>query len=216
MNKFNRLAELESLREESHTLEERAGISQKREEALHPRSNPEWSSKEYFEYADLWLHSKTREFYFSVTDISLRKKLITTKRKIDATYQLMLDEDVTAAKHDISVALTRAKNYPWLKHASYSLIASIVGWLIFGVKGTIAGIALALYLYHNEKEEAAYELSQAQQALQDAQKTKAEESNSPETFSTTEEQDGTEDVFEEESSDLPRHYATGKLRSTKL
>ena len=121
-----------------------------------------------------------------------------------------------AAKHDVSVALTRAEQRPWLKLASYSLVVSIAGWLIFGIKGTIAGIVFALYFLENEKEEVAYELSRAQETLQDAQKTKAEESNAPEVFSATEEQNGSRDVFDDEPSDLPRHYATGKLRSTKL
>jgi hypothetical protein len=216
MDTLNRRQELERLREESCTLEEKAGLTQKMVDAQTPHSNPEWTSKEYFEYVECHLYFETRSLYFSVSDTELRKKLIATKRKVDASYQLSLEEDVMAAKHDVSVALTRAKQRPWLKLVSYSFVVSIVSWLIFGIKGTIAGIIFALYFFENEKEEVTYELSRAQEALQDAQKTKAEESNAPEVFSTAEEQNGTEDVFDDEPSDLPRHYATGKLRSTKL
>lgn len=210
MDTLNRRQELEHLKEESRVLEERAGLTQKIEDAHYPYSIPEESSKEYFEYADSHLYFRTRSHYFSVADTELRKKLIATKRKIDTSYQLLLEEDVLAARHDVSAALTRAKRRPWLKLVSYSFVVSIAGWLIFGIKGTIAGIVFALYFLENEKAEIAYELSQAQEALQDAQKVKAEESNVLETFSLTEEQNGTEDTFDNKPTNLP--YATGKSR----
>lgn len=224
MDKFERKQkqEFERLREYSHALEEEAGISKEMEDAHYGSLFPpgcfgeESTSEEYFEDVERHLFFKTRSLYFSVNNPELRKKLITTKRKIDTTYQLLLEEDVMAAKHDVAAALARAKRHPWLKLASYSLVVAIVGWLIFGTKGTAAGIVFALFFYENEKEELAYELSQAQEALQDAQKTKAEELNTPKTFTANEEQNGTEDIFEDKSSNLPLHYATGKLRSTKL
>ena len=212
MDTINRTQELERLREESRALEEKAGLTEKMEDAMSPSSNPEWSSKEYFEYVELHLYASTRSLYFSVSNTELRKKLITTKRKVDACYQLLLEEDVMAAKHAVSVANTKTWYQSWLKAGIYGLVVSIISCGILGVKGSVLGVAFVIWFLTSERDEIKYELTQAVERLRYAQEVKAEESNVPEVFSATEEQNGTEDKFDNESSDLPRHYATGKLR----
>ena len=212
MDTINRTQELERLREESRTLEEKAGLTEKMEDAMSPSSNPEWSSKEYFEYAELHLYASTRSLYFSVSDTELRKKLIATKRKVDACYQLLLEEDVMAAKHAVSVANTKTWHQSWLKAGIYGLVVSIISCGILGVKGSVLGVAFVIWFLTSERDEIKYELTQAVERLRYAQEVKAEESNVPEVFSATEEQNGAEDKFDNESSDLPRHYVTGKLR----
>lgn len=214
MNKFDRLAELELLREESRILEEKAGLTQKMEDAQTPSSNPEWTSKEYFEFVESHLCFETRSLYFSVKDTELRKKLIATKRKINASYQLSLEEDVMAAKQDISVATAKILHPRWLKAGAYCLVLSIISYWILGNKGLFLGVIFILWFLKNEHDESKYELAQASENLREAEKTKSEESNTPEVFSAAEEQSGTEDVFEDEPSDILRHYASGKLRST--
>ena len=211
MDTFYRRQELERLREESRALEEKAGLTQEMEDAMSPSSNPEWTSKEYHEYAESWLYFQTRSLYFSVNDTELRKKLITSKRKIDACYQLLLEEDVMEASHNVSLANTKAWHQPWLKAGIYGFIVLIISNWIFGVKGSVLSIAFVIWFLTNERHEIKYELTQALERLHYAQKIKAEKLNVPEAFSGAEEQSGIEDIFEDESLTL-LPYATGKLR----
>ena len=213
MDTINRTQELERLREESHVLEEKAGISQKMEDAhIHPWPfGRELTTEEYRRETEEWLHILTRDHYFSVKDAELRKKLIATKRKIDTTYQLLLEEDVMVAKHDVSVGYTKAWHQPWLKTGIYGLIVLMISNWIFGIKGSVLSIAFVIWFLTNERDEIKYELTQAFERLRDAEEAKAEKSNMTEVFSATEEQIGTEDIFEDESLTL-LPYATGKLR----
>lgn len=208
-------ARLESLREESRILEEKAGLTQKMEGAqCHPWPfDKKLTTKEYFEETEEWLHFETRSLYFSVSDTDLRKKLIATKRKVDAYYQLLLDENVIKAKHDVSVATNKIWYQSWLKAGIYGLVISIISCWMLGIKGLVLGIAFVIWFLTNERDEIKYELTEALERLRNSQEIKTEESNVPEVFSASEEQNGTEDKFDDSPSDLPRHYATGKLRN---
>lgn len=204
-------AHLERLREESRVLEEKAGLTQKMEAAQNPSFNLEWSSKEYFEYAESWLHSETRSLYFSINDNELRKKLIATKRETDATYQLLLRENVTVAERNVSMATTKTWNQSWLRAGVYGIIVSVICYWILGSTGLVLGIGYVIWFLTDKRDELKYELSRALETLNQERKILIEESNTLEVFSDAEEQNGTEDIFEDESLNL-LPYATGKLR----
>ena len=214
MDTFYRRQELERLREESRALEEKAGLTEKMEDAhIHPWPfGRELKTEEYRRETEEWLYILTRDHYFSVKDAELRKKLIAKKRETDATYQLLLEEDVMEAEHAVSVAKTKIWHQSWLKAGIYGLVVSIISCWILGIKGSVLGIAFVIWFLASERDEIKHELTHAVERLRDAEEVKGEESNMTEVFSATEEQNGTEDKFYNEPSDLPRHYATGKLR----
>ena len=123
---------------------------------------------------------------------------------------MLLEEEVIEAKHDVSVANAKTWHQSWLKAVIYGLVVIIVSCWIFGIKGSILGIVFVIWFLTNERDEIKFEQSQATERLRYAQTVKTEESNVLETFSLTEEQNGTEDIFDDKPTRLP--YATGKSR----
>ena len=115
------------------------------------------------------------------------------------------------AEHAVSVAKTKIWHQSWLKAGIYGLFVSTISCWILGIKGSVLGIAFVIWFLASERDEIKHELTHAVERLCYAQEIKAEESNAPEVFSDAEEQNGTEDIFEDESLNL-LPYATGKLR----
>ena len=96
MDKFERSQELERLQSECRALEEKAGLSQVMVCAREGRFFPlgafgdQVTPDEYFADEHDHLRSETRDAYFSVSELALRKKLIASARKVESRYRQSL------------------------------------------------------------------------------------------------------------------------------
>ena len=69
------------------------------------------SSEEYFADEHDHLRSKTRDAYFTVRDMELRKQPIASARKVEQLIRQSLDEDVISANRQVATASARTQTY---------------------------------------------------------------------------------------------------------
>ena len=199
-DEFKRQEQLEHLGDVCRTLEDEAGLSKAMERAREGRFIPlgalgeKVTPDEYFADEHDHLRRKTRDAYFSVQDLGLRKKLIAADRAVDSFRQRTLQEDIVEASRAVSWAKAKTEQLPWTKAALAGVAAVTIGYWVFGLVGAIAcavgGYFLGQGIVTAARNEANAVLDQALSGLQELQKEKAERALMPECFSHQEEMSG--------------------------
>jgi hypothetical protein len=145
MTELELIKEMEHLLKQRHSLEEEAGISSAMELARRERYIPQVEmgdrtapDEEFLDEYRQFVY-KLRDTYFSVQDDGLRLKLIAVQMRIDGYKGRSFKAEIEAANFAASVATTKIQNPPWTKAALIGVCAVIVGYLIFGLVGAIAG-----------------------------------------------------------------------------
>lgn len=90
--------------------------------------------------------AKLRDAYYSVADIGLRKKLITTTGKLDHLYLQKCDLDVSSAREEVSKAIDKSNERPWHIAAASWIAPVVIGHWIYGFLGALSG-AIAGYFF---------------------------------------------------------------------
>lgn len=203
MDKFERSQELDRLRNESLGLEKEADLSELMERAREGRFIPlgalgeKVTPDQYFADEYDHLRDKTRDAYFSVKDIALRKKLIATTRKWEHCQKRSIEEDIAAANRAVSIARAKAQRQPWSMAALLGVASVAVGYWLFGLVGAIGGALAGFFLGQgviaSSRNHANEELADRTSHLEDVQKDKAEHLLMPEFFSDREETSGERD-----------------------
>jgi len=152
---------------------------------------------EYFADEHDYLRRKTRDAYFSVIELALRKKLVAAARKVESRYRQSLEEDFIAANRAVLTARAKTQRQPWGKAAIFGVGAVAAGYWAFGMVGAIAGAVGGFFLGQGiiteSRNEANEELAQAAAELEQVQKDKTEQSLMPEFFGNAEEFSGERD-----------------------
>jgi hypothetical protein len=204
MGRFERSQELVRLREDCKVLEDKAGLSKLMERAREGRFIPlgafgeETSPQEYFADEHDHLRGKTRDAYFSITNMELRKQLIATQRLVESRLRQSLQQDIIAANREVLMATAKVQRQPWGKAALFSIGAVAIGYWVFGIVGAISGAVCGFFLgqgvISEARNEANAELAQASNDLEQTQKEESEDSLMPEFFSYSEEISGERDT----------------------
>ncbi len=190
-------------------LEEKAGISQEmtcaRDGSLIPFVTPD-EFEEYLGKAEDRLYRLTRNAYFSVPDMELRKKLIVALCEInilEATANNEAQKNIDSIvmpplEQAVSVAAVKTRNAPWTEAALIAIGAVVVGNIVLGqeggIAGAVAGIFLGLGCLAKAKNAADIGLKQATDKLEYTRKVMAQRIAWPDTFSRVEEISGERDV----------------------
>ena len=203
MDPSERIAERERLRNKVDELETQAGLTEVMKRAREGRFIPlgalgeKVTPAEYFADEHDHLRGRTRDAYFSVPDIELRKKLIATVRRFESFARRSLEEDVIAANRAVAAAAITAQRQPWGKAALLGVALVAVGYWAFGTVGAIAGAVAGFFLGQGviaaARNNANAELAQASGELERSQKDTAEDSLMPEFFTSGEEFSGDRD-----------------------
>ena len=210
MDRLERMAERDRLRSEIDALEKKAGLTEIMKRAREGRFIPlgalgeKVSPDEYFADEHDHLRSRTRDAYFSVADIELRKRLIATVRRVESLTRRSCEEDVIAANRAVAAAATTAQRQPWGKAALLGVALVAVGYWAFDTVGAIgaavAGFFLGQGVIATARTNANAELAQASRELEQAQKDNADSSLMPEFFTSREELSGDRDRRADEES----------------
>jgi hypothetical protein len=211
MNNLEMTQELDRLRDIGLVLEDEAGLTATMKCAREGRFIPlgalgeKVTPEEYFADEHDHLRDKTRNAYFSVENVELRKKLIKANREIWERVARSDNEDVVVAKREVSIATTKAQKQPWEKAALVAVAVVAVGYWTFGIVGAIGGAVGGFFLgqgvISNARIKANAELQQATDALEQVKKEKADGDLMPEFFSFSEVASG------ERQADLDRESA---------
>jgi hypothetical protein len=196
-------SDVDRLREGLLTLEERAGITKAMERAREGRFIPmgalgdKCTPAEYFADEHDAVRDKTRDAYFSVPDLALRKELISADREIDEAQAEAFAADRIAASRALMLAEAKARREPWL-NAGIAAVASVgVGAWFFNLPGAIAGAVGGYFFGHaivsNAKNDAAVEVERARESLAAAKEGEEEVRGRPAFFSGSEEDSGERD-----------------------
>ena len=134
--------------------------------------------------------AKLRDAYYSVTDIQLRKKLITTTGKLDHLYLQKCDLDVSSAREEVSKAIDKSKEQPWHIAAASWIAPVVIGHWIYGLPGAMVG-AIGGYFFSQWvitviKKDNSKAVEQAQKSLVSALKRNEESRIDPYLFSASE------------------------------
>jgi hypothetical protein len=210
MDRVHRVAESDRLRSEIGTLEEKAGLTDAMERAREGRFIPlgalgeKVSPAEYFADEHDHRRAKTRDAYFTVRDIEVRKELIAATRKLEQSIRESFDEDVIAANREAAAAAAKAQNQPWGKAALLGMSLVAVGYWAFGIAGAIGGAVGGFFLGQGliaqTRNAASAELAQASHDFEQAQKATTEHSLMPEFLSPAEEWSGERDTLIDDES----------------
>jgi predicted RND superfamily exporter protein len=134
--------------------------------------------------------AKLRDAYYSVADIELRKKLITTTGRLDQLYLQKCDQDVSLAKDEVSRAIDKTNQQPWhIAAASWLAPVGIGHWalgLVGAVGGAIAGYFLSQWVINVIKKDDSKVLEQAKHSLVLALKRNEHSKIDPYLFSVAE------------------------------
>ncbi len=133
---------------------------------------------------------KLKDAYYSVTDVELRKKLISTTGKLDHLYLQKCDLDVSSAREEVSKAIDQSNKQPWLLAAATTITAVVIGQWIFGlvgaIGGTIGGYFLGIWIVSVTKRADSDAIDQANHLLLSAQRRNEESRIDPYLFSASE------------------------------
>lgn len=210
MDQFQRMLERDRLQSEIDALEIKSGLSEAMKRAREGRFIPlgalgeNVTPAEYFADEHDHLRSRTRDAYFSVADIEIRKKLIGADRRLESLTRRSLEEDVIAANRIVSAAAVTEKNQPWGKAALLGGALVAIGYWTFGTVGAIGGALVGFFLGQGliagARNNATAELAQASRQLEQARRCNAEHSLMPEFFTSSEEFSGERDKRADEAS----------------
>lgn len=135
---------------------------------------------------------KLKNAYFSVTDSSIRQKLIQTTGKLDQLYLEKCDLDVSRAQEEVSNAIDKSKKHPWHLSVTSSVGALIIGQWLLGfpgaIGGAIGGYFLGQWLLSSLKKEEVREIERAKHRLASAEKRNEASRIDPYLFSTEEQE----------------------------
>jgi hypothetical protein len=204
MGRFERSQELARLRDDCKALEDKAGLSKLIERAREGRFIPlgafgeETSPQEYFADEHDHLRGKTRDAYFSVTNMGLRKQLIATQRLVESRLRQLLQQDIIAANREVLMATANVQHQPWGKAALFSIGAVAIGYWVFGIVGAISGAVGGFFLgqvvISKARNEVNMELAWALNGLELVEEEESENSLMPKFFSHSEEISGERDT----------------------
>jgi len=148
-DRLKREEELRRLGAENSALEDEAGISALIAEAREPISGwgmEEASPDEYFAETHDNTRKKTRDAYFSVQDVSLRKRLIAADRRFDRARKVGFEADYLDAVKLLGIAEERANKKHWGRGATAFLASIGAGAFSYGAIGAVGG-AIAGYFF---------------------------------------------------------------------
>lgn len=138
--------------------------------------------------------AKLRDAYYSVTDVELRNKLISTTGRLDQLYLMKCEQDVSLAKEGLSKAEAKAGQHPWPLLAAAYIGPVVVGQWGLGLFGAIGGAVLGYFLgqwvFDMTKKENAREIDEAKHQLASAQRRNEASKVDPYLFSAAEQQGG--------------------------
>ena len=211
MDSSARLQEFNELQSVCLSLEEQTGISKAMERAREGRFIPlgalgeDVSSEEYFADEYDHLRQRTRDAYFSVEDVELRRKLIAARRAVESNIRQTLEEEIIAANRNIADAAAKVQHLPWNLVALLAIAIVVVGYWKFEIIGAIAGVAASFFLgqgvIERARNRATSVLAEAHNDLAQAKKEWEEHSLEPNFFSRSEELSGERDSkFNQESA----------------
>ena len=137
---------------------------------------------------------KIRNAYFGVQDIELRKKLIEKERKKQKLHRQYFEAQVYIARQELK-KIKRTKNTSYYYSASFvAAIAVCLGHIFFSISGAIAGAVVGYFLGRKMEESAIrdYEflVIDAEDNLQEIEKTWKEVKDQSEIFLLEEEDSG--------------------------
>jgi hypothetical protein len=200
---------IKRLSEKCEALEEVAGISQAMHRARDGRLIPlgaigdPVSRDEYF--ADDYLRRGTRNAYFAVQDVALRKQLISAERELDVQLERSFEADMAVAKSAVLAATAQGNSQPWGKAAGVAVAAVAFGYWVYGLVGAIAGAVGGFFIGQGvvaeAKARARATLEQAKQELEQLRKEKELRALHPPMFSHSEQRTGErEDSLDRDSA----------------
>lgn len=197
------MVEIKRFAEHCEALEARADISQAMSRAREGRFIPlgalgePASSAEYFADEHDYLRSKTRDAYFSVQDLELRKQLIAAERAVDAEIEKSYAADMSEANQTLLLAQAAADKQPWRTAAVVALGAVALGNWFYGLVGAIAGAVGGFFLsqaiVHEAKVTTKAALSTAVAEIEQLRKDSKQRALHPPIFSINEELTGQRD-----------------------
>ncbi|ADE11801.1 hypothetical protein [Sideroxydans lithotrophicus] len=137
---------------------------------------------------------KFRDAYYSVDDLELRKRLITTTGELDQLYLQQCELAVASATEELARATDKSKQQPWpLAIAAYvgPMVVGQWGFGLFGaVGGAVGGYFLGQWVISATKKEDAQAVAQAQKILAAAQRRNEASKVEPYLFSAAEQAGG--------------------------
>ncbi len=188
--------DLDEQAQELERLEQQAGISQAMQVARAGRAPPaaalgeHATPQEYVAQDYDRRRGATRDAYFSVDDIQLRKQLIRLSREIDSRHRLSTNQQVEQAQRESSIAALKISRRPWSKAALLGIALVAFGYWAAqaagGIAGAVAAFFLGLGVIVNARNNARLRLAQATRKLEQAEKDQAGYLLFPEVFSSVE------------------------------
>lgn len=176
--------QLKRLAEELDDLERQAAIH---EQSERDRESSWWAMGRH----------KIRDAYFSVADLELRRRLISTERKLHEAWLRSCDDDIRKAERNVAKARAASDRPPWEMAALIAGVCVAVGYVGAGLPGTIGGAVVGFFLGQgtiaNAKSKARQHLDSAEDLLKEAKADNEELAKRPEYFTVGEELTGERD-----------------------
>lgn len=143
------------------------------------------------------IRRKIRDAYFSIADLDLRKRLISTDRKLHEVWLRSCDDDIGEAAQSVAKARAAADRQPWEMAALIAGVCVAVGYVGAGLPGAIGGAVVGFFLGQgtiaNAKSKARQHLESAEDLLKEAKADNEELAKRPEYFTVGEELTGERD-----------------------
>ncbi len=193
------------LGEELDTLERQAGIHDQAERAreapvfwFNPFDLTPQQRAEEQDAHEARIRRKIRDAYFSIADPDLRKRLISTDRKLHEVWLRSCDDDIAEAAHKVAKATAAADRLPWPMAAIIGGACVAVGYAGAGLSGAIGGAVVGFFLGQgtiaNAKSDARRAFQEAEDSLKRAKADKEEADKRPEYFTIGEQLTGERDA----------------------
>ena len=193
---------------ECKALEAQAGIEAAIARAQEGRfmPDPNDSTDEYFANHHDAVRKKTRDAYFGVTDIDLRKRLIAAHLALDRAISADFEADYVDAAKRLGIAELAAKQAYWGRALLAALACAAIGGYRYGgegfLGGAVIGVFLGLWLRQTARGEAGNEMEAAKAELGQQLENKNEAARSPDFFSRDEEASGLRNASTDQESAL--------------
>jgi hypothetical protein len=204
---LDRDVEMRRLGAECTALEDRAGITAAMERAREGQFMPDLSasSEEYWADEHDAVRRHTRDAYFSIDDLPLRKQLIAAQRRFHAYRIQSFEAEVTDAVKALGVAEAKAKQGHGFATALLVMSGAAAGAVGYGLPGLFVGVPVGYFFGKwRAQEKAAERKTEVDRVTQDvrlAKESLVEVTERPPFFTATEEKTGMRDEeFDDESA----------------
>lgn len=141
---------------------------------------------------DFFRRERTRTAYFSVSDVGLRKELISACRRLESVVRKSYEDEVAEAERGLQEEKRSAE--PWLTAAVVGVVAVGVGHGLFGVSGALAGAVggafLGMGLISDERRQIRRRVEEAERRLERARVERSVALEQPEYFDAGEQLSG--------------------------